>query len=456
MVINYEYATDLIFESEMSLVSGYSKSLVKGILPPNTTVTFVPEDPTIVTVNSAGLVSGTKVGFTTITVTLTNNADGSTKSHTVEVGVFPSNSTIGINSGSSYYIQNVLSGKYVEVYNGGTSVGTRYVQSNITGRSTQKIKIAYVGMGEYVFSPVRISGKVIGINNSFQVTIQNDLSTAEQRWYILSRSGGFLIVNKANPLKCMSVSSQALNTNIVLTNETAGSLWTLGGENINVSDDMYAAGVRVTNISNAYYYDYTMPIDAFMEKQVDSCHAKRCISIEQIRVKYEDESPDMQFLYWLENLGLSAIWFFQRVKTGGEWDIKNENSWNSAFPNVPYLGVTQSFAYNGELKSSEDMGNVMYGYLGRAVGFGSITLYWGGGLAKHNLDKDHPDLKKSPLYGDDENDHVQITYGYDMYPDRHKKGISKYYTSIGYDGIPTEDRLIDCIVGALQGILHDE
>lgn len=95
----------------------------------------------------------------------------------------------------------------------------------------------------------------------------------------------------------------------------------------------------------------------------------------------------------------------------------------------------------------------MYGYTGRATGFGETTLYWGGGVAKQgSISSD--EVTKPPYYGDDQNDHHNIKLGYDMfntdYPD---------YPDVGYDGIPLDGWLAeigDVILKSYchPGILH--
>jgi len=56
---------------------------------------------------------------------------------------------------------------------------------------------------------------------------------------------------------------------------------------------------------------------------------------------------------------------------------------------------------------------VTSGYWGSAVGFGSITLYWGGGCAK--LGMGDPRTKIPPTYGDDYDDHWNIKFGIDWF-----------------------------------------
>ena len=72
----------------------------------------------------------------------------------------------------------------------------------------------------------------------------------------------------------------------------------------------------------------------------------------------------------------------------------------------------------------------MYGYTGRATGFGEVTLYWGGGVAAQGSVSSE-EVTKPPRYGDSQEDHDNIAWGYELfcsdYPD---------YPAVGYEGIP--------------------
>ena len=92
---------------------------------------------------------------------------------------------------------------------------------------------------------------------------------------------------------------------------------------------------------------------------------------------------------------------------------------------------------------AEDLGNIMYGYTGRATGFGDITLYWGGGVAKQGS-LNNAAVNTPPLYGDDENDHKNIELGYNLF-------CSDYpnYPDVGYNGIPVEPGILAAIADLL-------
>ncbi len=78
------------------------------------------------------------------------------------------------------------------------------------------------------------------------------------------------------------------------------------------------------------------------------------------------------------------------------------------------------------------MGNILYGYAGRAIGFSAVTLYWGGGLAAKGNPL-HPDLTNpDENYGDSKEDHDMIEFGYNLFNTEYPN-----YPSVGFEGIPT-------------------
>ena len=147
-----------------------------------------------------------------------------------------------------------------------------------------------------------------------------------------------------------------------------------------------------------------------------------------------------------EHLGMqigSFSWFYDKVKPNAAWDIKVESCWKVAMPNVPYLGVTGKFMFRGKLNTAESMGNQLYGYSGRATGFGVTTLYWGGGVAAQGSINNSA-VNTPPYYGDSVEDHINITNGFDTFNSEYPN-----YPEVGYDGIPIEEGIIAAIADAL-------
>lgn len=110
----------------------------------------------------------------------------------------------------------------------------------------------------------------------------------------------------------------------------------------------------------------------------------------------------------------SLNYFYEQVKSNGEWDYKVEENWVRDI-DVPYLGVTGEFLYNGQVTTAEEFGNIHYGFIGTHMGYSSTILFMGGGYAKCGIDVR---IFEPPYYCDDENDHYGIQRGIDMYYNR--------------------------------------
>ncbi len=132
------------------------------------------------------------------------------------------------------------------------------------------------------------------------------------------------------------------------------------------------------------------------------------------------------YLWNLEKLN----WFANQVNKDAPWDVKNPESWKQQFSGLPVPSKDEKFIFRGCKITSEDLGNILYGYFGTAMGIEDITLYSAGGVAKKKgyvsletiddlfevLDlflRNYFDSKN--YYGDDENDHYMIERGINMY-----------------------------------------
>ena len=98
-------------------------------------------------------------------------------------------------SGATYYLKN-YNGDYLDVYNGNTSDNTRLLTYAFHGNANQQFKITNVSGGEYEIAPLHASGKILSVNSSGQVVIDEDCNKNWQRWYIYYRNGSYHIVNK--------------------------------------------------------------------------------------------------------------------------------------------------------------------------------------------------------------------------------------------------------------------
>ena len=126
-------------------------------------------------------------------------------------------------------------------------------------------------------------------------------------------------------------------------------------------------------------------------------------------------------------------WFFKQVTHKGPWDLKIDNSWRQTLgiQPIPAYGVkgkpNEKFKFSGKIVDREMLGNMTYGYLGKAMGFPDIILYLGGGVAAQgksfpemviNSAKNIGDLKP-PYYGDTKEDHECIEFGIQLYKQKH-------------------------------------
>lgn len=205
-----------------------------------------------------------------------------------------------------------------------------------------------------------------------------------------------------------------------------------------IGPDLYAAGVRIATIDGKQYYDYTIPVNNLFSNAVTLCENHRCMNWTQycewgfdlLSGLFEPKIEEHLIMQYG-----SLYWFFTQVNTGCAWDIKLPDRWAEALPGIPFLAT--AFVFRGMIITAEDLGNIMYGYTGRATGFGPVTLYWGGGAAKRK-DLNHPDLTVPPLYGDDQNDHDNITLGINLF-------LADYpnYPDVGFNKFPLDGWLAD-------------
>lgn len=98
-------------------------------------------------------------------------------------------------SGATYYLKN-YNNKYLDVYNANTTNNTKLRTCTFDGDANQQFKITHISGGEYEISPQHTTEKVLSVNSSGQVIIEEDCNRSRQRWYIYYRNGRYHIVNK--------------------------------------------------------------------------------------------------------------------------------------------------------------------------------------------------------------------------------------------------------------------
>ena len=88
----------------------------------------------------------------------------------------------------------------------------------------------------------------------------------------------------------------------------------------------------------------------------------------------------------------------------------------------------EKFLFSGKVVDREELGNITYGYLGKAKNFPDEILYLGGGVASQgknltemilNSAKNLVELLNDPYYGDSKEDHESIEFGIKLYNKTH-------------------------------------
>ncbi len=69
----------------------------------------------------------------------------------------------------------------------------------------------------------------------------------------------------------------------------------------------------------------------------------------------------------------TVVFFIDKVKPGGEWDFKSQESWN--------LNASKTYKYNNVTLRYDDIGNIHYGYVGRVL-FSEENLLKAGGFVQ--------------------------------------------------------------------------
>ncbi|MFZ7942465.1 polymorphic toxin type 44 domain-containing protein [Neobacillus sp. 19] len=117
-----------------------------------------------------------------------------------------------------------------------------------------------------------------------------------------------------------------------------------------------------------------------------------------------------QNLIWDSGLGGAELFrltaFFELVKTGGPWDLKQ------------YLGYRSTYTFKGTSKTGEYIGNHHFGYMGKAIGLNNEVLKTGAGFEQIRQGNSSWEFINS--YFDDPKDTTAIIDGYSDYSDGYK------------------------------------
>ena len=147
--------------------------------------------------------------------------------------------------------------------------------------------------------------------------------------------------------------------------------------------------------------DYTDIIDAWLKEREEEFDLWYYTSI----LPLEPLSKQAKVALYID--------FFLKVRTGGEMDIKQSDSWEKAFGfKSPKDTDCKYFLYHGQVMDPGTLGNVLYAYVG-AKYFSDFELYSGGAAVqiKNRYKWDMPWMYGLPDWGDMPEDHEAIELG---------------------------------------------
>ena len=184
------------------------------------------------------------------------------------------------------------------------------------------------------------------------------------------------------------------------------------------------SGIKVSKSSDHnYYYDYTDVIMNRIREVLPEFSNHKIMSYPEYYQKYSNLIYEPSFQDYYKFHLNDYIYFYNQVNHGAPWDIKRDDPWKQQFGDIkmPYYDSNppkdEKFLFKNELVTREDLGNILYGYLGSAMGISDIILYQGAGIAASRTNIFDGDLfDADAYYGDNYHDHEYI-----------KKGIKMFY-----------------------------
>lgn len=135
------------------------------------------------------------------------------------------------------------------------------------------------------------------------------------------------------------------------------------GDNSKIKSE-YDAENNPIAVIPLYVYDYTVPINKMLSKNATEC--------------FKHSATDASTYFW----------FYQKVKSGADWDIKLQNRWSEQLPDIKQYSKHFPFKFRQVVITAEDLGNITYGYWGTCVGFDFKILLAGAALAAGGTDSE--------------------------------------------------------------------
>lgn len=126
--------------------------------------------------------------------------------------------------------------------------------------------------------------------------------------------------------------------------------------------------------------------------------------LHELMEKYDKEYS------WLktQNVAVRMGIFYSLVKTNGPVDLKNLPEWKNT-----------RFKFEDEIIDNDVPGNILYGYVGKVMGFDDITLCAGAGIYQIKSGTSEPKWINLDSWGDDPRDQEAIRRGIQEYNESH-------------------------------------
>lgn len=142
------------------------------------------------------------------------------------------------------------------------------------------------------------------------------------------------------------------------------------------------------------YPDYTEPIIQSIQEEMKTA---------------EDYCDEMKSLGDNQYSVTALAWYFKTFQNNGYMDVKHKTQWESKFPDTPYPSKDGIFVFKDDKTTPEQLGNILYGMVGRKMGFSPRLIYQGSGFAAGATGEM---LNSSEnYYGDSKEDYMSVKRG---------------------------------------------
>lgn len=188
--------------------------------------------------------------------------------------------------------------------------------------------------------------------------------------------------------------------------------------------DSLPKGVKAKKIDDIWYFDYTDAFDKLLQDGEKVVQEHYIPSFEDYIEATNKNLTWLGQLFYDYNSAYQGkvigelLWYKSMVEPYAVWDIKVKENWEAIFGKGSFYGNQFKFVFDNTIVTPEVMGNVTYGYWGKALGASDEMLYFGGGVA--NAGWKLWNLLK-PYYGENKADHDAVERGIKYYHEKHKK-----------------------------------